>query len=153
MGSPKSLTDVRQRFSDVIHWLAASAKSGANALRNTEQRKDTFPDKNGWSGDPFDVTTLSKLFERVEHDDDMIELVRASETPGVVGDLQLISLQGDYLATLERAYRLRMTTRCRAIAHVASRQRGHGHDGGLFIKGVLGYVSRLAKLSKDTATS
>jgi len=150
MDKPKSLADVRQRFSDVIRWLAESATRGYEAIRNTEQRKDTFPDKNGWTGDPFDVETFGKLFDRTEHDTDMLTVVRATEAPGVVGDLQLITLQGDYLATLERAYRLKMTSRCRAIAHAATRQRGHGHDGGLFIKGLLGQMSRLAKLSKDS---
>jgi hypothetical protein len=149
MANTESLSDIRDRFVTVVSWLKDSAENAGAGLRGTEQRTDSWPDKNEWSGDPFDLEDLGKPFDRSEQDEDMHKIVTAEEKFGVVGDLQLITLQGDYLATLERAARLRLTTRCRALAHAAGRLRGHGHPGGLFNRGVLGQIARLSKLSKD----
>lgn len=144
-----SVADIRPRFTKTVEWLASCCSVAADALRNKRQYAVPQLDKNGWSGSPFDVDDSGKPFDRSEHDADMRKVIGDASTGGVVGDLQLITFQGDYLATLERATRIRQTTRCRAIAHVAGRRRGHGHDGGLFKRGVIGYVSRLAKLSKE----
>jgi hypothetical protein len=149
MAELESLSDIRDRFVTVVTWLKDSAETAANALRNTEQRTETTADKNEWTGDPFDLENLGKPFDRTEQNEDMHKVVTARDKLGVIGDLQLITLQGDYLATLERATRLRLSTRCRATAHAAARLRGHGHTGGLFNRGVIGQIARLSKLSKD----
>lgn len=151
--NPKSVADIRRRFTQVIVAVADHAQTVSGAWRNTARYQPPQFDKNGWSGDVFDAEGQGKPFDRSEHDADMLAVIRDKESPGVVGDLQLITLQGDYLAAMERAQRCANTRRCRALAHASARKRGHGHAGGLFRKGILGALKRLSRLSKDKGKS
>ena len=79
----------------------------------------------------------------------MVEAISDADAPGVVGDLMTSSLQGDYLAMQERAFRARHLSGVRRRLHAAARRAGHGDDKGLFKRGVLGYVESVLKQSKD----
>lgn len=145
----KSVAEVRDRFTDQ---LKATTKAGANAeqaVQLKEQLQQHQIDKGKWKGDVFDLDGIHDAFDREENEDDVIKAIRDPSEPGTVGDLMVSSLQGDYLATMERAFRARHQTRIRADVHAAARRRGHGHDAGLFQRGVVGYIEGLLKLSKE----
>lgn len=145
-----SKADIRKRFTQAVKDNVSSSKNLGDALINKEAVKQHAVDKNGWSGDVFDIADLGKPWSRKEHDEDMVKTIKDAKDSGVVGDLMASVLQGDWLATQERAFRARHTSKIRAATHAASRRRGHGHDGGLFAKGIVNYIKSIVKLSKDT---
>ena len=89
-------------------------------------------------------------FSRSEHDDDVSKAVMDPTAPRVVGDLADSTVQGDFLAAFERSFRLRHSTSVRLRVHAAARQYGHGHDGGILVRGLQTYVTGFLQLAKST---
>jgi hypothetical protein len=148
MTAPSSKAQIRDRFRLQLTALANSAEAAASAALLEGQRRWTTPDLGDWSGDLRDLEGLSKAFDRSEIAQDAKDAVRDAREPGVVGDLMVSQLQGDYLACQERAYRCRHLSPLRARLHAAARLRGHGHEAGLFRQTVLSYLTGLLRASK-----
>ena len=146
---PKSTADIRKRFRDSVQKAAETADAMYEALNNKGQAVQLKLEKNGWDGDVFNVADMGKPFERTENEEDVVNAIKDINNPGVVGDLIASVLQGDYLATQERAFRSRHGGKIRASLHAAGRRFGHGHNGGLFKKGIINYIKYVTKLSKD----
>lgn len=149
MSKAQSKADIRNTFSDHIASLADTGVNVSQSLRNKEQRKQARVVKGDWSGDVFDTENMGKAFDRSQYTEDMRAVVKDDSSPGVVGDLSLTTMQGDWLSAAERAFRLQHLSKVRASIHAAARRYGHGHDAGLFHKGVMGYMRSIAKKSKD----
>ena len=148
--NPKSVADIRTRFTKQTKALQNAAKSKDKAVTEQAQPKQFPLDKNGWNGDVLDPEPMSKPFDRKEHNEDVTKAVTNPDTPGVVGDLAVSTVQGDFLAALERSFRLHHATGVRLRAHATARNYGHGHDAGVLIRGMQTYVTDFLKLSKGT---
>lgn len=145
---PKSVADVRTRFTAQLTSLKKAAAAAFAATKMTAPREWFSPDKGDWDGDLTNVEGLSKAYDRSDNATDFQAAIKDGRQPGTVGDLLASQIQGDYLAVQERAYRARMHSSVRCRFHAAARQRGHGDEKGLFQQGVLGYVAQLVKASK-----
>lgn len=146
---PTGKAVVRSRFTAQIAALKKTAENWGKADKLTEQRKWTQLDRNDWDGNLFDIEGMSKPFDRTEIAQDAKDSVKAGDDPGNVGDLILTSLQGDFLAAMERAYRARNATSVRLRAQTAGRRAGHGHEAGALVAGIQAYVEIIEQLSKD----
>lgn len=144
-----SKAEVRTRFSTGIKKLVESANTLRDANTNKGQRKQPALDKNGWDGDLTNFLDMHKPWSLEEVEQDFVAAISDATSPGTVSDLMSTSIQGDWLAQQSRAFRLRHMTPIRASAHVAARRAGHGHEGGLFNKGVVNYAKGITKLGKD----
>ena len=145
----KAVAEVRSRFLANINAIVATGNNHDQALKNVEQRKLHEVDKNEWSGDVFDIPGMHSPWDRLENEEDVKNAIKDPDTPGVSGDLIHSTLQGDWLASQERSFRMRHQTRVRSAIHAASRRFGHGHEAGTLQKGVLGYIKGIAKMSRD----
>lgn len=95
-----------------------------------------------WTGSPFDITGetggsitgMSTPFYRRDSDRNYIQAVQTSQQTdgGRVADRMTAKMQIDYLATMERAFRLRHATSTRCALHAASRRSGQGASTGVF---------------------
>lgn len=150
MAKPKSMSDVRSRFTKVIEANVTAAKNVENALKNKGHMAQHAVDKNGWDGDVFNLKDMGLPWATTEHGDDVVMAIKDADAPGVVGDLMASVTQGDWLATQERAFRQRHSSKIRNSMHAAGRRYGHGHPSGLFAKGVVNYVKQIVKMSKDS---
>ncbi len=146
MAAPKSVADIRDTFQLQLKKMQQLADDAAKAMRGEEQRPWMTPDKLEWSGDVTDIKTIAKAFDRKQNHEDFVKAISGQ---GVVGDLQVSQLQGDWLATAERSFRARHSGRVRASMHSASRLYGHGHAQGLFKKSILGYLQGIVQNSKN----
>ena len=144
---------IRDRFTKTVDKLRETAENHGKADKLEEQRKWTQLDLNGWDGDLTDIEGMSKPFDRQEIAQDAKDAVKDSENPGNVGDLTLTSLQGDWLATLERAYRNRHAGSVRLRSHAAARKVAQGHEAGVFAAGVKGYLEVIEQLSKNETSN
>jgi len=150
MAKAKSLADIRERFQkQAINSGKATANNHKAALLNTGQRAWYVVDKNGWDGVIAGGSSdMGKPFSRDEHKEDMAKVYRGQGDGGLVGDMMVSSLQGDYLGTQERAFRSRHYNRVSATLQAAGRNYGQGHEAGILERGILGYVQGIAKGAK-----
>jgi len=144
----KSVSEVRKRFAEQgINALQSSASNQVKDVIDHEPPQQPTVSKNGWDGDLFNLVGMSQAFERDELDQDFLAVIDPT-SPGVSGDLISLSVQGDWLATQERAFRSRHQTQLRSWMHALARRRGHASDAGVIRKGLLHYVENLLQASK-----
>lgn len=102
-----------------------------------------------WNGAVHDFVGMEVPFSRLAANDDFVDAVKDQNSPGVPGDLISSTTMIEYLACMERAFRLRHTMqRPRAMAHTIGRKLGHGNNAGPFIQNALEYVRALIQQSK-----
>lgn len=145
----RSRVDVDPNIEKQIEALRVSVEREARGILTGEQTVWTRPELNGWSGDLTDIDDMSKPFSRDIANQQFVDAIADPDNPGTTGDLASATVQVDYLAVMERAFRIRHgTTHIRAILHSAARRRGHGDAKGVFKTCVLEYIRRLVKLGK-----
>lgn len=151
MPDPKSVAEVRDRFlKQAIDNIQKSAEKLFKHFTDQQAPQQPLVDKAEWDGDLFNLEDISKVFDRTELEEDFLAVIDKDQPDkGVIGDLMNISTQGDWLATLERAFRSRHSTPIRAWMHAAARRRGQANNGGVIKRGMLDYVERLVKESKN----
>lgn len=153
--TPQAVSDIRERFRvQTIDNIKKSAENLFKSFTEQEAPKQPLMDKGGeegWDGDLFNLEDIAKVFARNELEEDFNTVIDPDQADkGVIGDLMTISTQGDWLATNERSFRSRHSTPVRAWVHAAGRRRGHAHDGGIIQRGLLDFVERLLKESKNS---
>jgi hypothetical protein len=154
--TPTVKSKVDQNFETQIRQLRTRAEKQCEAYEKTGQTQWTMPEKQPpgddaeeWDGDLFGIEGLSKPFIRTEANDDFEEAVKDADAPGVAGDLIITTLQADYMATMERAFRSRHTMRRpRTMAHMTARLKGHGSERGTLTQAHLEYVRNLIERAK-----
>lgn len=73
----------------------------------------------------FEIASLHKpSFDRESINTNFKEAIASAENPGTVGDVIGLTLQCDYNAAEERAFRFRHASPVRCFAHSAARQKG-----------------------------
>ena len=151
---PKSVAQLQERFvTQAVSNNVETNNNSRDAFTNTEQRQQHVIDKKcvcggEWSGSVFDIPGISLAFCRCKMAEDFKKAVTDVKKPGVSGDLIATQIQGDYLATMERAFRTKHMTRVRCAMHAAARHNGMGHDTGIFKRGLEGYVTGILKQAK-----
>jgi hypothetical protein len=92
-----------------------------------------------------DLIAIHSAFETQIAEKRLISAYDPSD-PGNSSDGILLSLQIDYMAQAERAYRSRAThTFPRTLAHIATREKGHSQPTGVFLGQALDYFILLLK--------
>jgi len=143
--TPKADVDT-EVFEPIIRRLRERAKEEAEARTKNNQTQWLMPEMENWDGNLFNIEGLSDPFKRDKLGEMFDDATKDGDDSGAVGDLQAITLQTDWLACMERAFRARHTMRRpRAMAHMTGRRRGHGNDRGVLTQCVLEYVRNVVK--------
>ncbi len=153
---PTQKSQLRQIWIDQLNRLAAYAKADWNAMRLDGLNMWYQPQAEGWNQDLFDLKGMSQAFDRGAHAQDFEAAMANPANAGCVGDLMAIQLQGDFLASLERAFRERHKTWPRMMVQANCRRYGHQHEKGLFqlgFKNYLAFVLRMAGSDNPTAAA
>lgn len=118
-------------FSSMINWLVDYAENRADALL-LEADGDWATAKTvaGIAVDPFAIPELRLPFLRTDINVAYQETL--IEGNGSLGDCSALTLQGDYLAAMERCYRLRHASKLRRQTWAAARFLGHADPKGIF---------------------
>jgi hypothetical protein len=101
-----------------------------------------------WNGDLQTENGLKGIHRSYNTDKAESALITTYDpgAPGNSADGILLSLQIDYMAQAERAFRARTTQSFpRALAHLAAREQGHGSKTGAFLGQALDYFTLLLK--------
>jgi hypothetical protein len=108
----------------------------------------TSPSKLSWEGGLQTEEDLIKIHTAFETDIVEGKLIEAfnPDDSGNSSDGIVLPLQIDYMAQAERAYRSRAThTFPRTLAHLSTREKGHGQQTGVFLGQALDYFVLLLK--------
>jgi len=149
--TPQSVADMDPDFQTRLKELEQQAAAEYQA-RSQGGQVLWYRPGGEFSSDVFDLSAMGEPFDRSQANQDYIAAVKDPDNPGVSGDLVAATTQIDYLAVLERAYRMRHTMRRpRAVAHMLGRKLGHGNDLGPIVKCGLEYVRGLLRQAKAKA--
>lgn len=123
---------IHEVFTQTINDLTEWAECTGKALNNEEQNKWFIPDKVKWSADPLKIPEIEKAFDREKINENYRDLIKDANAGGTTGETMVLKQQLDYVAALERAYRLRHATSIRCSLHNSIRREAHGHAKGVF---------------------
>jgi hypothetical protein len=143
----KSVAEVRDNFSGFVDSLKTAAETAASSVLDGGQYE--WPKPNDWNGDVTDLEGMSEPFDREEHSEDVRSAIKDATSPGTLGDLQVSTLQGDYLAIAEQMLRMRNCSPIRAAVHAAARRKGHASDSGPIVRGMKGYIENILRVAKE----
>lgn len=146
MATPTPKTSVGTLFQQQLTQLAKYAEAQDAASRN--QAPPTWYRPVEFTATLTDVAAYHAPFSREQQETEFDETVKDPQDAGTVGDLQMVLVQGDYLHTMERAFRSRHHTSIRRRMHATARHRGHAVESGVVLAGILGYVVNLDRLNK-----
>lgn len=137
----------------VLERIREQKEQQAIARSRGEQVKDTRPKAADWNGDLATTTGLIDMHKAFNTDQAEKELIEAHkvEDPGNTGDDIALTLQIDYAAQMERAYRAKSAMPFpRMLSHVAGREAGHGDAVGVIAFGLTEYAQRIVLQTADT---
>lgn len=142
----KGLID--QNLEALLKHLANLKKEAYTQRTKNEAVPTMRPELLSWDGGvqtEGDLIALHKPFSTDEAENALLDAYNAG-SPGNASDGILLSLQIDYAAQAERAYRSRAThTFPRAVAHVSTREKGHGQENGALLGQALKYFTAILK--------
>lgn len=111
------------------------------------------PPTTDWSGELTSteaVKAISKAFNTDQAQEALIKTFTPA-TVGNTGDGIALSLQIDYAAQAERAFRARHTQSfSRSVAHVVGREVGHGSSNSVFNNQVIRYITSIISQSAES---
>lgn len=132
-----------------------------------ERKKESYGERTDNGAVPWFRPPLEKWDGALQTEGDLINIHQAFNTdqaeeklteafnpqdPGNSGDGIVLPLQIDYMAQAERAYRARATQSFpRMLAHLSTREKGHGQANGVFLGQALRYFTLLVKQAADGA--
>ena len=134
--------------------LQTQAKDEGTVRQSGAQNKWMRPELFETGGDPKDWRDIADIFSSDATNQVVIDAIKDVNNPGTTGDLVIANLETDYLATMERAYRLRLTMSWpRAVAHACGRKLGHGHANGPLMRGLEYLRNLVAQANAQTPST
>ena len=122
--------------------IAEQAQKVAEAQQQTGGYEWMLPDG---LGDPTQHAQVTEKFDRMSIGENYQKCIASGQDPGTIGDVVSLKMQGDYIAAMERGFRVRWASPIRCLAHAMARRKGHGHDKGIFKDGVIGFAQDAIK--------
>lgn len=146
--TPQSKSDVDPNFEKQLRKLKTDSQTNGDALQQNEQTQWFRPE--GWNGDVWDYDGMHEPFDRQKANSDFVQAIANPNSPGTSGDLIVATTQIDYLACLERAFRVRHAMPApRLMMHAAGTMKGNGNDQGVFSLCGIEYIRRLVREAKQ----
>jgi len=127
------LTEAWQQQHERLRQWTKAATAAAKFEKPPEWYR---PELNGWSGDLFDggedqQSGIAKAFSAEECAEALKRMFRSADSMGSIGEAKLLYMQGEMLASMERAFRERHKQWPKALAHAAGRNHGQQHEKGV----------------------
>lgn len=127
---------IDKNFSNQLEELKIADSAIYQSVVSTAQRFWQNPvvnvnDPSGWDFNVFNITGIKSAFDRTEPNNIYVQSLTRTAVAGAtvgegrVADCTVEKIQIDYLASQERAYRLRQSSSIRCAMHAAVRRRGH----------------------------
>jgi hypothetical protein len=145
MAKGRSKARVHDVFRTNVTGLQTDARNIEQSVLGQDQRNWQIEPVRGWSGDPLDIAGVGDKFDRSEIHSNYTECLSDTKNSGTAADTQALTLQNDWLAMQERAFRLRHATSVRCALHAAGRRKAHEHEKGVLAAGVLKYIEDVIK--------
>jgi hypothetical protein len=143
-----------------VPWFRPPLRERDEDLQTPNNKRDanlrTPPDERDyvWDGSLQTAEALidiHKAFNTDRAEEALIEAFTPGD-PGNSSDGIVLSLQIDYAAQAERAFRARNTqTFPRSLAHYSTREKGHGQDSGALVGQAIEYFTQVIKQGSEAS--
>ena len=144
---------VDKNLEAVLNHLVQLNAQLAMAHKQGQAPPNMRPPLTQWSGalgTDTAVREISKAFNTEQAQEALIKTFTPA-TVGNTGDGIALSLQIDYAAQAERAFRARHTQSFnRSVAHAIGRETGHGSSNSVFSNQVLRYITTIISQSAES---
>lgn len=130
-------------FQKLLGAVESQSASIADGLKGSGSRVWMTPPE--LTASPLKPDAIAEGFSRKTADEAYQQALSDSEK---MGQAMAAKIELDYVANMERAYRMRQLRPPRAMAHAAARRAGHGTPGGTHSGVVLKFVTDIARLGK-----
>jgi len=149
MATPESKVDMDPKYEKQLRQCKDNAKDTAE--QGKQAKSSGWDRPHDWSGDTSDYGGMHAPFDREAANRALVDAISTPASPGTTGDVVAASIMIDRLSTMERAFKVRHTSRrCRATAHMLGRKQGHGSDNGPYSRLGIDYVRSVLKQAKNT---
>ena len=143
---------VDKNLESLLNTLVSLNAALAEAHKQGQAAPVMRPSLQQWQGGlttDTDVKGITKAFNTDQAQEALIKTFTPA-TVGNTGDGIALSLQIDYAAQAERAFRARhLQSFPRMVAHVAGRETGHGGSNSVFSNQVLRYITTIISQSAE----
>lgn len=145
-GEQAPKTNVGAKFTAQLSRLQQHNEHEEKAILNQQNPQWYRP--VGWDASWLDIQSYHEPFLRTQHEEEFVAACSDPNAPGTTGDMPMVTVQGDWLHTMERAFRARMFNPVRGRIQCAGRKMGHHKPTGVIQAGLLGYIINLDRLNK-----
>ena len=145
--APEPKTEVGTVFREQAEKLRVHSEKEDLSIRNQSPPEWYRPDP--LTTNLFDIPAMSEPYSREEQAEQFADVVKDPDKPGTTGDLSMVALQGDFVATMERAFRDRHMSPVRRKLHASGHRMGHSAETGVIQLGLVGFVDRLNEFNKS----
>lgn len=144
-------TNVDTNLEKVVNHFKDLKNESYQKRTNNEAVPWVRPPVDEWDGDLQTQQSLVDLHKAFNTDEteEFLDKAFSDEKAGNSSDGIVSTLQIEYAAQMERAYRARHQTMPRALAHLATREKGHGTESGALRGASLEYFTLLIKQGSD----
>lgn len=143
--------DIDPVYNEQVVRLRTLADEEQKARIKTDQSAWMIPELKDWDGNLFDWEGMAEAFKREKANEQFEDAHKEGTAPGVGADSIVTTLQVDYLAIMERAFRARhLSRRPRTIIHAMGRKRGHGHNEGTLTQSALEFIHNTIKQGQSS---
>ena len=152
---PQKTTNADVNLEKVVNHFKDLKDESYQSRTNNDAVPWVRPPTGEWDGDlqsRESLIALHKAFNTNEAE----EILKQTFSVGKAGnssDVIVNTLQIEYAAQMERAYRARHQTLPRALAHFSTRERGHGTESGALRGASLEYFMTLIKQGVEDPAS
>jgi len=123
-------------INDFIEALTKHIDDNKTAIQTGTGNKWYEFGKSGGDGpDRFDHDAIKEHFDRTKIGDKYVEIIEKS-AKGIEAQIVTAKIMNDWLATIERDFRMRKTTRIKAVANTATAMEKHTAEKGNLKKGI-----------------
>lgn len=145
--------DIDPNVEKVIEYFRDKKEQSYEKRTNNQQVPWVRPPD--WDGDLQTTDSWKALHDAFNTDkaEEDFKSAFEADSPGNSSDGILLSLQIDYLAQMERAYRARVgQSMPRALSHLSTREKGHGQQFGALKGMALEYFKKIKKQGTEGST-
>ena len=152
---PQKTTSVDENLSKVVDHFRSLKEQSYQSRTNNDAVPWVRPPVGDWDGDLQTKQGLIDLHAAFNTDqaEEFLKKTFTDSKPGNSSDGMVNLLQIEYAAQMERAYRARHQSMPRALAHYATREKGHGTQTGALSGASIEYFLLLIKQGTEAGSS
>jgi hypothetical protein len=135
---------VDPNFEIIVRQAQQQLETVGKGIRSEDEQRRWFDFREvGTPVGKFEYEKLHTLFDRSKGNEEYIKMRKDKDAK--VGEAQTAKISVDFLAAMERDFRLRHRSRIRLFVHASCRHTSHSQDNGPLRVNTIGWLASFSK--------